>query len=421
MGESKPFAFVSYSHEDDQALGGAITKFREGLAEAVGTYSGEDELQLFQDSAALGWGEPWKQRIQREIEQVTFFIPILTPKFFNRKECREELSLFLRREQELGRNDLVLPVYFVDCDLLETADQSSDELAAAIAERQRVDWRELRKSLPEGSRRFSKKIRMEFDNLAKEVVQARRRAESDRRSAEDTTLEGDTGTQEASSAGAMENEDVVQSDEAAPAPLMEQVVASGALDAGASEFYTALLAADQTYQIFVAPDDSTVDFDLRVYDQDDNLVAEDVDARSDAYCEVTPAQTGSFRLLVECARGTSTYTILVAPKSADEGPGESPPDDQVLVYPSFLPSEGTEVVDIQLEAGHDYVVYVRPDDPSVDFDLGVFDENDNLIAEDTDVTSYATCLVSPSRTGPFRLAVTSARGASDYRLFVLVQ
>ena len=41
-------------------------------------------------------------------------IPILTPSFFNSEPCRAELEQFLEREKELGRNDLVLPLYYID-------------------------------------------------------------------------------------------------------------------------------------------------------------------------------------------------------------------------------------------------------------------------------------------------------------------
>jgi hypothetical protein len=426
MGESKPFAFLSYSHDDDRALGGAITKFREALATAVRTYIGEDELQLFQDWAAIGWGEQWRQRIQEELNEVTFLIPILTPRFFNRTECREELALFLRREQTLGRTDLVLPVYFVEYDALEDeVKRRDDELAATMAERQWVDWRELRHSLPQGSGRLPKKLRIELENLAKEMVRALRRTGNDTDRTAPTTVT-DIGGQELGSAGDLAGIDTADTVESVA--LTEPVAQSGTLETGAGEFYTAVLAAAVPYYIYVRPDDPTVDFDLMIYDEDDNLVAQDSDARSDAYCEITPRWTGPFRLLVSSARGNSTYSLIVSPKAfVFEGEGEptsgqgSTDLEGPQVYASALVSGEADFLDIMLEAGRTYQVYVRPDDPSVDFDLQIFDENDVLVAEDVEQASEAECLITPRWTGPFRLEVTSASGASAYRLFILTR
>ena len=60
-------------------------------------------------------------------------------------QCCDELERFLEREKRLKRGDLVLPVYYVDCPLLnDERKRKTEKLAQVIAERQYVDWRELR-------------------------------------------------------------------------------------------------------------------------------------------------------------------------------------------------------------------------------------------------------------------------------------
>ena len=55
------------------------------------------------------------------------------------------MKRFLGREKKLGRNDLILPVYYVDCPLLnDKAKRRGNRLAQAIATHQRADWRDLR-------------------------------------------------------------------------------------------------------------------------------------------------------------------------------------------------------------------------------------------------------------------------------------
>ena len=138
----QPFAFISYARADDKR--GHVTHFREHLSDEVQVLMGR-EFPIFQDNVHIHWGEDWKDRIQRSLNEIVFFIPILTPSFFNSDMCREETTLFLQREKALKRNDLILPVYLVDCDLLnDTSQRGNDELALLIDKHHRVDWRKLR-------------------------------------------------------------------------------------------------------------------------------------------------------------------------------------------------------------------------------------------------------------------------------------
>jgi parallel beta-helix repeat protein len=55
------------------------------------------------------------------------------------------VARFLGRERELGRSDLILPVYYISArELDDLAVRESDELAGMLAARQFADWRELR-------------------------------------------------------------------------------------------------------------------------------------------------------------------------------------------------------------------------------------------------------------------------------------
>ena len=76
------------------------------------------EFTIFQDRD-IQWGQNWKRRIEKSLdEEVTFLIPIITPSFFKSKACRDELGRFLERERRLNRDDLILPVYYVDTPLI---------------------------------------------------------------------------------------------------------------------------------------------------------------------------------------------------------------------------------------------------------------------------------------------------------------
>ena len=139
----KPAAFMSYAHIDNQY--GHLTEFRERLSHEVHVQTGM-EFPIFQDRNDILLGQNWRDRIEEALEEeINFLIPILTPSFFNSEACREELELFLERERALNRNDLILPVYYVNCRVLDDeARRANDTLAESVASRQWVDWRGLR-------------------------------------------------------------------------------------------------------------------------------------------------------------------------------------------------------------------------------------------------------------------------------------
>lgn len=140
----QPIAFMSYVRQDDQHENGRLTQFRERLSGEVRMQTG-DAFEIFQDRQDIAWGQQWKTRIDESLDQVTFLIPMITPAFFKSAPCRAELERFLEREASLGRTDLILPVYYVESDTLSIeAKRERDPLAAAIAARQFVDWREIR-------------------------------------------------------------------------------------------------------------------------------------------------------------------------------------------------------------------------------------------------------------------------------------
>lgn len=135
---------MSYVNDDDKYANGKITKFREHLSRAVKAHGGKP-FEIFQDKEDIKWGQQWQERINDSLDATLFLIPIITPSFFNSKPCRDEFERFLKREGKLGRRDLILPVYYFDCPVLNDKEKlKQDSLAEIIAVRQREDWRELR-------------------------------------------------------------------------------------------------------------------------------------------------------------------------------------------------------------------------------------------------------------------------------------
>lgn len=100
------------------------------------------ELNLFVDRDALEWGETWRDRIDTSLAQTTFFIAVISPRYFSRAECRQEFITFMSQATSLGLQEYLLPILFVD--VLDLSDDSPDELKAAVARTHSADWRTLR-------------------------------------------------------------------------------------------------------------------------------------------------------------------------------------------------------------------------------------------------------------------------------------
>jgi parallel beta-helix repeat protein len=140
-----PAAFLSYVRSDDDHEEGQIRLLQNRLEGEVRMQLGRDDFHIFLDREDIGWGDNWRRRIESSLDAVTLLIPILTPAFFASAECRREAERFLERERELGRDDLVLPIYYLSAAELEEAERrDGDELARTLAERQHADWRPLR-------------------------------------------------------------------------------------------------------------------------------------------------------------------------------------------------------------------------------------------------------------------------------------
>ena len=136
---------MSYAQVVNKYTEGHLTAFRERLESAVRLQTGEHDFEIFQDKIHLKLGDNWRRRIKESLDEAMFLIPIITPSFFKSQACRAELECFLERELELQRDDLILPIYYVDCRLLNNeTDRLRDPLAQVIYSRQYADWRELR-------------------------------------------------------------------------------------------------------------------------------------------------------------------------------------------------------------------------------------------------------------------------------------
>src|SRR5262245_11280150 len=151
---SQPVAFWCYAHDDDRD--NRLTKLCNYLTSEVRIKTGRDFI-IFRDQVSISLGQDWRKRIEESLSEVMFIIPIITPRFFNSSYCRDEVDLFLRREKKLEREDLVLPIDYVECAHLKDSEGwGTDDIAQLIFSRQYVDLRELRVQLLTRTRALTK-------------------------------------------------------------------------------------------------------------------------------------------------------------------------------------------------------------------------------------------------------------------------
>jgi hypothetical protein len=136
--------FWSYVQDDNDDEDDRILRLAERLRAEFALLTG-DSLELFVDRKDISWGEEWRRRIDDALEATTFFIPIVTPRYFKRPECRRELLTFAGHAQSLGLEELLLPIHYADvAELGPDEEPSSDEAVALVAKTQWEDWRTLR-------------------------------------------------------------------------------------------------------------------------------------------------------------------------------------------------------------------------------------------------------------------------------------
>jgi hypothetical protein len=133
--------FLSYARLDDEREGGRITRLRDAIQAEFATLTGET-IDIFIDREGIQWGDPFRRRLAEALQSTTFFIPVLTPTYFLREECRNEMQRFVSSARELGLEELLLSIRYVP--VPDLSEDSTDELKAIAAAMQYEDLTELR-------------------------------------------------------------------------------------------------------------------------------------------------------------------------------------------------------------------------------------------------------------------------------------
>jgi hypothetical protein len=158
-------AFWSYTHFDNEHDQDRLSWLSKRLAGEITVRTGI-AFQIFIDTSDLRTGQDWRFEIEDALNDAEVLFVIMTPSYFSSASCRKEYEHFRDRERDLGRNDLIIPIYYLDAEPIERQDViGASPWASELKDRQYFDWRDLRLKQKE-----SPLIRKALSRLALHVV-----------------------------------------------------------------------------------------------------------------------------------------------------------------------------------------------------------------------------------------------------------
>lgn len=176
--------FWSYVRKDNENDGDRIKQLAGDIAAEYELLSG-DKLELFLDIEEIKWGQDWRKTVDGALAAIAFFVPVITPAFFNSAQCRRELQTFADSAEAIGLRELILPLIYVNVPALSD-DSPADPLVALVKTYNWYSWTALRLA-----DRMSSEYRTGVNALATRLVEATSAAQSTPISI-DTTADEDT-------------------------------------------------------------------------------------------------------------------------------------------------------------------------------------------------------------------------------------
>ena len=133
-------AFCSYVHKDNQSLADTIQHIIEDIRLFHEAETGR-AIQIFFDRTDIGWGQDLRGAISDSVENATFFIPMVTARYFQSESSRDELLSFYGKCRTLGVTELILPIVLAGRSQIR--EDSDDEVIRIIARVRYMDWTEI--------------------------------------------------------------------------------------------------------------------------------------------------------------------------------------------------------------------------------------------------------------------------------------
>jgi len=142
---------------------GRVTQLAKDIVAHYEAIKGE-RIALFLDRDDVHWGDQWRDKVDDTLQNVAFFIPVISRRYFMRPECRRELQFFAAKTEALGIRELILPILYIDVAELHE-EEPTDPLMQLVKQIQWTPWLDYR-----FSDRESGAYRAAVHALAQELV-----------------------------------------------------------------------------------------------------------------------------------------------------------------------------------------------------------------------------------------------------------
>lgn len=129
--------FLSYARRDNEDYAGVVDHLKRSLEGRFHAATGR-QLDIFVDREAIGWGTDWRASIRDSVQSATFFIPIVTMRYFESDACREELLAFHEYASQLGVEALILPIVLTGAEGV-----SSDDAREEVRLIERLNYKNI--------------------------------------------------------------------------------------------------------------------------------------------------------------------------------------------------------------------------------------------------------------------------------------
>ena len=158
--------FLSYCHEDNEHLDGAIIQLAQSIATEYNFQFGSS-ISLFTDVDSIEWGADWQRTLDQNIEATNFIMPAVTPRYLKSGPCRDELTKFYR-QTENSTNSMILSLVWQDVD--KAGFSAESDIAYSIIKRhQYVNVADLQDLEPR-DRTYKQRVR-ELVSKLREVIE----------------------------------------------------------------------------------------------------------------------------------------------------------------------------------------------------------------------------------------------------------
>lgn len=160
--------FISYTRKDNTDYNDVADRLKTDLAGRFHATTGRN-LRFFLDRESIGWGTEWRNEIRKSIESATFFLPIITMRYFESDACREELIAFYENAKQLGVTELIIPVVLAGANRI-VADDPREEVRII----ERLNHRNIEEAWLEGyeSPAWRKTIHQMVNDIEQALVKA---------------------------------------------------------------------------------------------------------------------------------------------------------------------------------------------------------------------------------------------------------